>query len=111
MRCGLPNLGLRDEKQVMLTERRRTSGHADRLQASRKRAIAPCIALPRGNAVFGDTRRTWQSAKSVHAVRINSEVVMKHIFWSVLTVPCLVIGTPALAQAPVPVNPTDPQPT
>jgi mannose-6-phosphate isomerase-like protein (cupin superfamily) len=36
---------------------------------------------------------------------------MKPVFWSVPTMLCLVIGTPALAQDLARVNPTDPQPT
>jgi hypothetical protein len=36
---------------------------------------------------------------------------MKAIFWSYPAMLCLIIGTPALAQDPVRINPTDPQPT
>jgi mannose-6-phosphate isomerase-like protein (cupin superfamily) len=41
----------------------------------------------------------------------NSEVIMKHVFWSFSTVLCLIIGTPAWAEDQVRINPTDPQPT
>src|SRR5476649_2547383 len=46
----------------------------------------------------------------MHAVDY-SEVVMKSVFRSFPTFLCLLSGTPALAQDPVRVNPTDPQPT
>ena len=40
-----------------------------------------------------------------------SEVVMKSVFWGFPAFLCLLIGASALAQDPVRVNPTDPQPT
>jgi mannose-6-phosphate isomerase-like protein (cupin superfamily) len=46
----------------------------------------------------------------MHA-RDNSEVVMMRVSWSLPTILCLMIGTPALAEDPVRINPTDPQPT
>jgi mannose-6-phosphate isomerase-like protein (cupin superfamily) len=36
---------------------------------------------------------------------------MKAVFWSYPAMLCLILGTPALAQDPVRINPTDPQPT
>jgi mannose-6-phosphate isomerase-like protein (cupin superfamily) len=62
--------------------------------------------LPRGNAVFGDTGRS-----PLRACPENGEVVMEPVFWSFPIILCLAIGSSALAQDQVRVNPTDPQPT
>jgi mannose-6-phosphate isomerase-like protein (cupin superfamily) len=82
-----------------------------RVQASEIWGFAVRGGLLRGNAIFVMRGKLGKvRSPCIHAAD-NSEVVMKSVFWSFSTFLCLLAGAPALAQDPVRVNPTDPQPT
>jgi mannose-6-phosphate isomerase-like protein (cupin superfamily) len=77
----------------------------------RRAAIYGAVTLSPFMRISGAQPRAWQSRAAVHACWKNREVSMKRFVQGLPALLCLLIGTPALAQAQTRINPTDPQPT
>ena len=82
-----------------------------RRRGAKKRGSAAVRALPRANADFAEAGKLGKARGPCMHARDNSEVVMMRVSWSLPTILCLMLGAPALAEDPVRINPTDPQPT